>query len=297
MKYILRLSDFHDIVPVSTIGTSAIYNGIYKNGMRFYIKEVIKPSADLEGAKKPYTRNEWGVYAVELATNELLASILYNRVYGLPAIHLFLIVNDVHGNGLQRYLIGSVAIEMDSCDVMSKDCVDLYTNRIAKGVEGLLVDAILANWDIASTGNVGILSKNIIDRKSGRQKNKRHGFRVDVGGSLLFRALGAPRRFLVEPTEHQTFFHPDNISSHFFRSLTCSDLDLVYSYVDGARIDTIPEILRGLKSEISKTMTKRDKERAFSVLNEAARGVQMRHQYYVQNRDTVLTVLKRLCRK
>ena len=59
--------------------------------------------------------------------------------------------------------------------------------------ENFVVDAWLANWDV-----IGLAADNIVLGPDGK------AYRIDAGGSLLFRAQGAPKAFPPFVEEHQT---------------------------------------------------------------------------------------------
>ena len=63
--------------------------------------------------------------------------------------------------------------------------------------EGFVVDAWLANWDVVGTGadNIGEVNGT--------------PYRVDAGGSLLFRAQGGPKKFDAKVPELETMRDPD----------------------------------------------------------------------------------------
>lgn len=125
-----KLSDFKNIHPVITQGTSKIYNGTFEND-NYYIKEVIKSSI-----KSTLRRNVYGIYDIELAFNEVLASVLYTDIYKVDAIKLVLVVNDTEPK-MQKYLIASKAVDIDTCAVISLDCELILQNKIEGVIEPL----------------------------------------------------------------------------------------------------------------------------------------------------------------
>ena len=81
--------------------------------------------------------------------------------------------------------------------------------------ENFVVDAWLANWDV-----IGLAADNIVLGPDGR------AYRIDAGGSLLFRAQGAPKAFPPFVEEHQTLLdqgkNPN--SAAVFQGLTTAEL-------------------------------------------------------------------------
>jgi len=80
---------------------------------------------------------------------------------------------------------------------------------------------LLANWDV-----VGLEYDNIgcADKKCSK------AFRVDVGGALLYRALGQPKGKLFNsiPTEHKTLF---TIPLHNHKIASILIIDALFGYV------------------------------------------------------------------
>ena len=81
--------------------------------------------------------------------------------------------------------------------------------------ENFVADAWLANWDV-----IGLAADNIVLGPDGK------AYRIDAGGSLLFRAQGAPKAFPPFVEEHQTLLdqgkNPN--SAAVFQGLTKAEL-------------------------------------------------------------------------
>ena len=81
--------------------------------------------------------------------------------------------------------------------------------------ENFVADAWLANWDV-----IGLAADNIVLGPDGK------AYRIDAGGSLLFRAQGAPKAFPPFVEEHQTLLdqgkNPN--SAAVFQGLTTAEL-------------------------------------------------------------------------
>ena len=99
--------------------------------------------------------------------------------------------------------------------------------------ENFVVDAWLANWDV-----VGLDADNIVLGPDGK------AYRIDVGGSLLFRAQGKPKPFPPFVEEHKTLLstHTNPNSAQVFQGL--SDQELLagaakIASVSDAKIDAL----------------------------------------------------------
>jgi hypothetical protein len=266
LKY---LSEFSNIQEISTQGTSKIYNG-YLNNEKYFIKEVIKSS---KGRK-----NEYGIYDIELACNELLASKLY-KLYNVDAIDLYIVMNDTKSKQ-QKYMVASKSLIIDSCEPITKDCKDLIENKISGAIEPLLVDCILANWDIGSRGNVGIIDNN----------GKKYAFRIDVGGALLYRAMGAPRVYSIIPNEHENFFILSNKGYKLFKNLNSKQISVMFNILSKVNIENFDKLHDDILEDI-KNIPQIDFKKAEKVLK-VIEIVKKRHLYYLKNKSSVKSFLK-----
>jgi len=107
------------------------------------------------------------------AQNEVLASALY-RALDVPAAEMYM------GSGEDGALkVYSPMVPGAQEDLQSKLKDKEY---LAKLQDGFAVDAWLANWDVA-----GLAFDNVVTDENGDP------VRVDPGGALLFRAMGAPK--------------------------------------------------------------------------------------------------------
>jgi hypothetical protein len=131
--------------------------------------------------------------------NELLAAKLYEAA-GIEVPELKLIT-----------LGGKVGIASKIIDGVKKDSSALAAG--APGVaEGFAVDAWLANWDVVGTGY-----DNMQIKPNG------HAVRLDVGGALLYRAMGAPKGDAFGKTvgELNSLKDGTNVyAAHAFKGLT-----------------------------------------------------------------------------
>lgn len=273
---IKKLSDFSNIKTISTQGTSKIYTGSL-GGHTYFIKEVVKYVPEKSRV------NKYGVYDIQLAVNELIASLIYRDVYKVDAIELFLVVNDVPNSPLQKYVLASKKIDIDTCEPITQDCQDLLENKIPGALEPFLVDCILANWDVGSRGNVGI----VLSRKT------KKAFRIDVGGGILYRALGAPRtEFGPIPSEHKQFFIPSNKGYKLFKKLTKTQLKDMYNILKKVQDSHFDTIISNIKKELSiLNIPKDDIVRVKKVLS-AISIIKQRHDWYLENESQVVSFLE-----
>lgn len=104
------------------------------------------------------------------AQNEILASKLYEELGILtPKMQL-----------IER--AGSLGVASKVIPVLVKDQEALISGKAKGAREGFAADCWLANWD-----SVGLIYDNMLVDKAGR------AVRLDPGGSLIFRAQGAPK--------------------------------------------------------------------------------------------------------
>jgi hypothetical protein len=271
---IVRFKDFQNVQKINTQGTSNIFTGFLGNE-KYYIKEVVK------NAQANQRTNAYGVYDVELAMNEVLASVLYTDVYNVDAIKLVLVVND-SSRSHQRYMVGSKAIMIDTCEPITKDCENLIKNKITGAIEPFLVDCILSNWDVGSRGNVGIIVT---------EDGKKKAFRIDVGGALLYRALGQPRQYTNTPNEHQTFFNPSNKGYKLFSSLKKKQVSAMLESIERVGIDAFQTVRDRMTLILNESnIHKEDLKRAINVLH-VLETVKARHMFYTDNTKSIKSFL------
>lgn len=153
----VKSGDFSSLKRVGPQGGSNP-GGIFEapDGTRFYVK-VQKSKA--HGA------------------NERAAAVLYNEA-GIDVPHVY------EGKGIAefgdgKFLTATELVDGAKSDLSSKLNDPAY---VAKVREGFAVDAWLADWDA-----VGLNYDNIVTDKDGDP------IRIDVGGSLKYRAQGAPK--------------------------------------------------------------------------------------------------------
>ena len=91
---------------------------------------------------------------------------------------------------------------------------DRYSQNVSRDVqEGFVADAFLANWDVA-----GLVYDNIVQGKDGF-------YRVDNGGSLIFRARGGDKDFSPDSIpELTTMRQPGRQSGEVFANITDEEI-------------------------------------------------------------------------
>lgn len=266
--FVVHLNEFTNLTSINTQGTSKIYNGILNNE-KYYIKDVVKSIGSSNRT------NMYGVYDIELAMNELLASKIYTDIYGIDAIHLLLVINN-HNEQYPKYMIASKAIDIDTCEPITQDCKDLIDNKIPGDIEPFLVDCILANWDVGSRGNVGIVTA----------KRKKTAFRIDVGGGLMFRAMGERRKFTNIPTEHENFFIQSNKGYKLFKNLNKKQIERMFQIINKVEPGIFDKLKLKFQTIIDNNVDKSDVTKAKNIVN-CIDIVKKRHDFYVKNKNKV----------
>jgi len=151
------------------------------------------------------TGQEWYVKvpkSIAIAKNEVLAAKLYESA-GVTVPDLKLVT-----------LAGKIAIGSKRIAGLRKLPKDGH--GVSGLMDGFVVDAWLANWDV-----VGLVHDNLLCDPHG------HAVRVDVGGSLLFRAQGEPKgnAFNDNVDELETLTNGKNPqAAAVFGDVTCDEL-------------------------------------------------------------------------
>lgn len=115
-----------------------------------------------------------------LALNEVMASLLYNKVFKLygPILQLVYSKESTWYQGT-NYLVATKYEDINKYSDHNHDFIDYK--------KGIIIDSIMANWDIAIAGNYYQIDKNSGNTNT---TNKSRFLRLDVGGCLLLRAQG-----------------------------------------------------------------------------------------------------------
>ena len=191
------------------------------------------------------TNKEWvvkGGNSVGHMYNEYISNKLYNK-FGInsPEAHIGMI--DGREVLVTEYLKDSVPLATAISD-------NHHLNVKSEVGKGFLADVILANWDVVGTS---MSMDNIRVTPDGRV------WRVDTGGSLIYRAQGAlkGKNFGDTPSEHQTLRDPNiGYASKFFKDISDEEIkrrikeEAKKYIVSGNNISHV-KFLRELKSAIN----------------------------------------------
>jgi hypothetical protein len=169
------------------------------------IEYVIKK---LRTLKNPYKYDN-----LLISLNEVMASLIYNRVFKLYVPEIILINNN------ELYMVGSKLDKNLKPFKINKSHPDI--------IKGFIVDCIMANWDVIIKGNIFYTKKNIENISS----QKKRIIRLDVGGSMYFRAMGDIKYLFLEkipPNEHNTL---KEFNQYFKKYITKKALSISIGYI------------------------------------------------------------------
>lgn len=273
---ILKLSEFNDLKHINTQGSGKIFTAYFHTD-KYYIKEVLKYKL------WDVNKNDDGNYDFEICLNEVLASMIYGEVFKVPVAPMYMLFNDTNAK-MQRFMVCSKEIVIDTCAFKTtKDCKDLFNNNIPMTMEPFLVDCILANWDVGADGNVGVIH-------DGRKK---YALRLDVGGALKFRALGALRNFATVPTEHYTMLSPQNVSYHLFKKIKPIQIQRMYELLHSADMAKLSSIKRRLLYALHGSLLLTDTEMLrVRKLFTTFPIIKKRYAYYIENKRMVINSIQ-----
>lgn len=195
------------------------------------------------------SKEEWYVKKAKTkkhASNDIAASALY-RAAGLdvPQVHHAIDAPGI-GGGFQS---ASKMVPGATKDLSSKLSDADYKKQIQRG---FAVDAWLANWDVA-----GLSMDNIVTGADGKP------YRIDTGGSLLYRAQGKPKGVAFGPTVTELDTLRDPItnfqSAKIFGDMTESDIRESAKLVQAVSPEQIDQIVKeaGLPSSVAETLKQR----------------------------------------
>lgn len=202
-----------DDEPIEPVSGSPLDEIITEFGQEYDLEgfEQVGPQqgSNKGGTFKDAEGNEYYVKQPKSEThrrNELLASAFY-KLAGVNAAEMrFGSANDGEEKIFSSIIPGTTLADTDLTPETKKQIQ-----------EGFAIDAWLANWDVA-----GLVNDNIIVDEDGK------AFRIDTGGALLFRAMGAPKgsTFGSEVTELDTLRNAkmNPTSAALFGDMTDEDL-------------------------------------------------------------------------
>jgi hypothetical protein len=185
------------IKAASMKGSSSFYMTEYANP-RFLIKDIVKQSSGniriLNSDNQVFKR----------IFNEILASHIYSRVYGIKTFEYRILDKRADAPTLptkSNYLIVSEMFLIRYNDFSLEEKCEIY--------KGFLVDCIMGNWDVFNNDNVGLIENLHVSvgtegagagAGAGERRTK-VAIRTDVGGALAFRGRG----------DEKGDFAPDNV--------------------------------------------------------------------------------------
>ena len=133
--------------------------------------------------------------------NEVMASLVYNRVFNVYAPRLILVYNNIAVPDFPNWLIASKIETLININ-WRDDIREITTNYEFDFQKTFLVDCIMANWDLFVRGNTFKIQKDATNNSVTALRI----MRLDVGGSMAFRAQGEDKpQWNGDPDEHITF--------------------------------------------------------------------------------------------
>jgi hypothetical protein len=202
------------------------------------------------------------------ARNEILAGKLY-ELAGIGVPDLSPATRD-----------GQFSVASKIIPGLKQNSSALRKGNVPGVLEGIAVDAWLGNWDV-----VGLDYDNLLVDEEGR------GRRVDTGGALRYRAMGAPKgdAFGDEVTELDTFTDPDRKSGSVFHHATPQQI-----------VDSIDRVLEIPESKIKKLVDQwgpkgAEKDKLYKTLlarRESLKKQRERYAEKIQAKKTAARVLR-----
>jgi hypothetical protein len=123
------------------------------------------------------------------------------------------------------------------------------TRNLAGLMEGFAVDAWLANWDV-----VGLEFDNILT-------DGKNAVRIDLGGTMLFRAQGAPKPFASNVVELMTLLREDinPQSAKIFEGLQMEDMIAGLMMLGAVNTDRIKHLVNevGMPADVADVLIAR----------------------------------------
>lgn len=184
--------------------------------------------------------------------NEYMANKIYEK-WGIKVPKAFIGEIDGEKALITQYLVNSVPLGEAKG----------ISNEITRG---FIFDVILANWDVVGTN---------YDLDNIRVTPDGQVWRVDIGGSLLYRALGAEKgkAFSETPTEQDTFRSISSSASKVFKDIKDKDIkerikEEAKKYVVNDKISYI-KFLRELKETIfneDNELSNEEKQKTYKIL-------------------------------
>lgn len=226
VEHLSEMQDFADLKKISGQKGSNP-GGIFEepSGQRWYVKKAKSPKH---------------------AANEVAASALYNLAgVATPQVRKGTGAPDING-GLQT---GTELVPGAKSDLSTKLKDPTYRKKLQGG---FAVDAWLGNWDVA-----GLTLDNVVTGEDGDPH------RIDVGGAMLFRAMGAPKgdAFGDQVTELETLrdSNKNPQSAQIFGDMTSEEIEESAQRVATITDEQIDQVIHdsGLPTSVAQTLKNR----------------------------------------
>ena len=216
-----NLSIFSDIKPFTTSHGDNRFREVNYNGNKYIIKQ------HRTNSKKDYenaflTSNTFFTYEntkLLLSINEIMASVIYNRVFKLYSPEIILVQDDNNTyNANKEYMVGSK---------MENNLKKFDNTKFEDIIKGFFADCIMANWDIMVGGNTFYTNKNT----SNNSPLPNRITRLDVGGSMYFRAQGLPKIPFIQNTPPGEHISLINHNVFYKANIGKNELDISMNYI------------------------------------------------------------------
>lgn len=222
--------------------------------------------------------------------NELLASRIYDEVYGLKTIEFQLLDATQCGNAFAKHdLDGRFMFASKEMKIKYPSLSTARSKQFAQNaLQGFLVDCIMSNMDIFNNENIGLMTED---------KGNERVIRTDVGGSLAYRSRGDEKHQFNNETTPDDFKIICGQESFglFVKASRLTNLEirnLVKEYTNSVSYEDIRSkfktLLKNFKAFLNQLEDEDTASRYISFTNSIVQKVKRRHKWYTSNLDTVL---------
>jgi hypothetical protein len=252
--------------------------------------------------------------------NEIFASYIVNKVFKFYSPHLnlcYLNTKDKNTKDIKNTLSKYNNYDDKNYYVLSKiedkigsEHFKVKKNNDADFINSFLMNCIMANWDIYVAGNMYYVNKN-----SNNTNKTMNDYRInflDVGGSMIYRAMGATKDSFInnsEPNEHITLIQYNKQLFNKYDLIKL--LEDSYDYLNKlSSLDTIKNkitkfinnILNIFTNFIYKTnftnLSKKEKNKIIkdceNILETNKTHLIRRYKWYLDNKNKVLDDIKKI---
>lgn len=159
-----------------------------------------------------------------LALNEVMASLVYNKVFKLygPILHL------VYAKDSKQYADTNYLVATKYEDINKHSS---HTYEFGDYIKGIIIDSIMANWDISVPGNYYKIDKNA----NNNTKPDTRFLRLDVGGTLILRAMGEDKLPFINSTAPNELNKDNNfgwLRSQLSPKITPETIKIAHDYLN-----------------------------------------------------------------